>query len=85
MLLPMGGSKKEVRRCQIVIDPRQDYLEVGVCVTIHVGSDNGISPAFEPRNAIGDDTCTLTPNANAWSPRRLELASIHEKSITSSP
>jgi hypothetical protein len=32
----MGRSKNEVRRCEIVTDPRQDNLEVGACVAIHV-------------------------------------------------
>jgi hypothetical protein len=81
----MGRSKNEVRRREIVTDPRQDNLEVGACVAIHVGLNDGISTILEPSDAVGDDTCTSPPNANAWSPRRLVLASIDEKSITSSP
>jgi hypothetical protein len=52
-------SKNEVHRCQIVIDLRQDYLEVSVCVAIHVGLDNGISLALESSDAVSDGTCTL--------------------------
>ena len=79
----MGRSKNEVRRREIVTDPRQDNLEVGACVAIHVCLNDGISTILEPSDAVGDDTCTSQPNANAWSPRGLVLASIDEKSITS--
>ena len=79
----MGRSKNEVRRREIVTDPRQDNLEVGACVAIHVCLNDGISTILEPSDAVGDDTCTSPPNANAWSPRGLVLASIDEKSITS--
>jgi hypothetical protein len=53
-------SKNEVRRCQIVIDPGQDNLEVGACVAIHVGLNDGISTILEPSDAVGDDTRILT-------------------------
>jgi hypothetical protein len=44
---------------QIVTDPCKDDVEVGVRVTIHVGLDNGISPALEPSDAVGDDARML--------------------------
>jgi hypothetical protein len=59
--------------CQIVIDTRQDYLEVSVCVTIHVGLDNGIPPILEPSDPVGDDARILTTEPKCLVSASLEL------------
>ena len=60
--------KKRSPSLQIVTDPRQDYLEVRVRVTIHVGLDNSNQVTL-----LATTLLFSPPNANDWPPLWLEL------------
>jgi hypothetical protein len=44
-----------------VVDARQNDLDIGRCISVNVGLDDGVSTAFMPGNGVRDDVRVFAP------------------------